>query len=325
MRIEGKRVFVTGAAGFIGGNLCRSLTLVGAEVVGSFHGNRPDTTGVSLWVKGDVADAERIRSLVSEIRPDIIFHLAGEVHGSRDRRSVMGMLKNNLLGTVNVLSAATDIGCERIIVAGSLEEPDAGTADAIPCSPYAASKWAGGAYARMFHALYGTPVAIARLFMVYGQGHQDTKKLVPYVTRSLLLGESPRISSGERLVDWIYVDDVVEGLIAMACAPNICGQTIDIGSGVLSSVRDVVNRLWRLIPSEGVPQFGALADRPMEQVRVANVTRTFILIGWKPRTDLDKGLRLTIDWHRSQMSTSSRSRIGEDHASQSREACSKVI
>jgi nucleoside-diphosphate-sugar epimerase len=92
------------------------------------------------------------------------------------------------------------------------------------CSPYAAAKFAASAYGRMFHALYHTPVTILRLFMVYGPGQQDLRKLVPYVTLALLKGEMPRVSSGVREVDRIYVDDVAAGYLAAATATGVEGE-----------------------------------------------------------------------------------------------------
>ncbi len=88
----------------------------------------------------------------------------------------------------------------------------------VPGSPYAAAKTAVASYGRMFHALYGLPIVHLRVFMVYGPGPQDITKLVPYVTGCLLRGEPPRLSSGTREIDWIYIDDVVEAFVAAAHA-----------------------------------------------------------------------------------------------------------
>jgi hypothetical protein len=113
------------------------------------------------------------------------------------------------VAAANVLVAATEGGVRRLLLAGSLEEPDPHESWPVPASPYAAAKLGAGAVARMCHALYGTPVVWLRLFMVYGPAQPDVRKLIPHVTLSLLRGEAPRLSNGKRLVDWIYVDDVV--------------------------------------------------------------------------------------------------------------------
>jgi len=151
----------------------------------------------------------------------------------------------------------------------------------------------------MFHSLYGLPVAIARIFMVYGPGGQDTSKLVPYVITSLLRGERPRVSSGRRQIDWIYVDDVVRGLIRLAEAQGIDGKTVDLGSGVLTATRDLVQRMCRLIGNGVDPEFDSTRDRPNEPQCVARINDTHQLIRWKPEIDLDSGLERTVAWYRA--------------------------
>ena len=157
---------------------------------------------------------------------------------------------------------------------------------------------AASAYARMCHALYKTPVTIARIFMVYGPGQKDTKKLVPYTILSLLRGSAPRLTSGERPVDWIYVRDVAEGLMAIAHSGGLEGRTVDLGSGSLVSVRQVVENISDIINNAVRPEFGSLAQRPMEQVRKANSQETRDLLGWQPRTSLRAGLEATVQWYR---------------------------
>jgi UDP-glucose 4-epimerase len=182
-----------------------------------------------------------------------------------------------------------------------MEEPSPNEARPAPISPYAASKWASSIYARMFHALYELPVVVLHVFMVYGPGQRDLGKLVPYVTLSFLKGEDPMLSSGERRVDWIYIDDVVEGLIAAALAPGISGRTIDIGTGVLTPVREVVEELHRQTATRAKPIFGALADRPYENERSADAEGSWTGLGWKSRVSVQDGLRATVSWYRERL------------------------
>jgi nucleoside-diphosphate-sugar epimerase len=230
------------------------------------------------------------------VKPDFVFHLASHVWGAPDLKHVLPTFRSNLQTTVNLLTAATEVGCERMVVTGSLVEPEAAT-ERIPSSPYAAAKWASSDYSRMFHALYGLPVVIARVFMVYGPAQQDETKLVPYTIRSLARGEAPEITSGRRQIDWVYVDDVVDGLIALAFAPGVEGDTVDLGSGSLITTAELVEMICSLMKSAVRPRFGALADRPLEPVRVARVADTTALTGWTPRVSLEQGLARTIDWY----------------------------
>jgi nucleoside-diphosphate-sugar epimerase len=115
----------------------------------------------------------------------------------------------------------------------------------------------------------------------------------------LLRGEQPRLSSGLREIDWIFVDDVVAAFLAAAQAPQADGQTVDVGSGELITVRSLVERLADLVGGSTRPVFGALADRPVEHRRVADVARSAEIIGWKPRTPLAEGLNQTVQWFRA--------------------------
>jgi UDP-glucose 4-epimerase len=293
------RVLVTGAGGFIGSHLCRSLLALGADVHGVSRRSAAND-GVAWW-NADLADPHAVHGIMNEVRPGIVFHLASHVSGSRDLAAVTPMLRDNLVTTVNILTAACKTDGPRVLLAGSMEESDAGDAERTPSSPYAAAKAAGAAYGRMFHALYGLPVVNLRTFMTYGPGQRDGSKLVPYVTSSLLRGESPRLSSGTREVDWIYVGDVVDAYLAAALADGVDGTSIDIGSGELVTIRAVVEQLAELVAGGAAPLFGAVPDRPLERVRRAEVEATREAIGWRPGVPLADGLARTVAWFRERI------------------------
>ena len=293
-------VLVTGGSGFIGRHLCRRLRELGAEVHATSRrvmegGPRDDGW---QWHQVDLAQKEAVDGLMDAIQPRVIYHLASHVVGARDRELVKSTFDANLASTVSLLDAAARLGCDRFVQVGSLEEPDLDEPLAAPSSPYAAAKAAASSYGRMFHQLYGTPVVLARLFMVYGPAQMALKKLVPYVILSLLRGETPQLSSGTRPVDWIFVEDVVEGLVRIAQVSGLAGQRVDLGRGELQTIQQVVQTLYRLFERPDVPTFGGLADRPMEQVRQAQVETTAQQLGWSPSVSLEDGLRHTIDWYR---------------------------
>ena len=296
---HGSRVLVTGASGFIGRRLCRRLQELGADVVAA---SRQPAPGERLghWFQVDLTAAETARGLVAEARPDVVFHLASKVTESRERAAVLKTFHANLASTVYLLDAVAEHGCRRIVLTGSLEEPEPGDPVSTPTSPYAAAKWSASAYGRMFHQLWGTPVVLARLFMVYGPEQRDHTKIVPHVITSLLLGSEPRLGSGKRPVDWVYVDDVVEGLLRVGVAPGLEGQQVDLGSGKLVPVRAVVERLYTLLAAGKEPPFGAVADRTMEQVRVARAEESEEQLAWTPNVTLDDGLARTVEWYRAE-------------------------
>jgi UDP-glucose 4-epimerase len=296
-----KRVLVTGGSGFIGRHLCRRLH---AEEVDVHTVSRRalEADGVTSWC-ADLTDRAAVGEVFERVRPDGVFHLASIVSGARGLDAVMPTLEGNLLTAVSVLEAAVEHQCDRVVLAGSMEEPEPSShgAELVPVSPYAAAKLGATTYGSMFHALYGLATVTVRLFMVYGPGQDDWAKLVPYTITSLLRGEPPQLMSGARPVDWIYVDDAVDGLLAAARATGVAGLAVDVGSGELVDVRSVVEMIAELVHAGVDPVFDGIPDRPRERVRTADVDRTQQLIGWSPTMPLRAGLEQTVAWYRGEL------------------------
>ena len=298
--LRGRPVLFTGASGFLGRHLCRRLARLGADIHALTRPettSQPDLPGVT-WHPLDLRaldDPAPLRELVARVRPVVVFHLASEVEGRRDDDLALPMLDANARAAVAVMTAAGESpGC-RVVLAGSVEEP---RGEEPPCSPYAAAKAAATGYARMFHAQWGLPVTVLRIAMVYGPDQPDTRKLVPYVTRSLLDGTTPAISSGTRRVDWVHVDDVVEAFVAATRSPEAPGAVVDVGSGEAVTIAEVVRELARLAGYGGDLGFGALADRADDGARIADPEPAARLLGWRVATPLSEGLAATVAWHR---------------------------
>jgi UDP-glucose 4-epimerase len=295
--LAGTRVLVTGASGLIGSH---ALRLLGpeADVIALSRSPQVSRYG-ERWLRCDLSESGAIAGLLDSERPEVVIHLAGAVRGDRSLAAVTPTLRTNLVSTVELLEAATRIDSRRIVLSGSLlEEPARADAKTIPPSPYGASRWAGSAYGRMFHSLFGTPVVILRPSFAYGPG-QERSKLIPHVITALLDDDSPRLSSGERLLDCVYAEDVARAYIAAATAPGVEGRTIDIGRGVLTSVRRIVQLIVEAVgPTAGRPVFGALPVRPLEQDVRVDVADTARVLGWRATTDLEMGLRRTVEWFR---------------------------
>lgn len=296
MKLENARVLVTGATGFIGSVLAAKLLQMGADVYATSR-NRVDSRSGINWRQGDLSDPAFVETIIQEIQPDYIYHLASHVLGAREFEVVESTFRSNFLSAFNLLLATHKVPCRRLILAGSFEEYNSHADTIIPSSPYTAAKMAASNYARMFHKLYGAPVCMAALYMVYGPGQIDLTKLLPYVILKTLKGESPEMTSGVRKIDWIYVDDVVSALLQMAEAPDIDGMTIDIGSGESITIEEVVKLAMELVDPAVHPKFGSVKDRPMEQERNADVDETLRKIGWRPTTDIRTGLQKTIDYY----------------------------
>ena len=298
------KVLITGASGFLGTHLVQRLCPISGEVHATSRTQRPTLKGGPLWWQTNLEDLGAVRSLFETVKPDIIFHMSGLASAIQTVEFVLPTFHSLLTSTVNLLTVATEVGCQRVVLAGSLNEPQSEDPEMIPSSPYAAAKWAGSAYGRMFHALYGTPLVIVRTFMTYGPG-QDSRKLIPSVVLSLLQGESPKLSSGKWKADWIYINDVIDGFLAAAQMPQIEGAMFDLGSGALVTVRELVEKLVKIVGCSTRPLFGALPDRAFEPARKAEIRKTFEKLGWNPKVSLESGLQQTVEWYRAQCRSSS--------------------
>ena len=177
-RWAGRRVLVTGATGFIGAALTRRLVQAGASVSGVARRNNVTEAGLALHTV-DLSDLAGCRALVAREQPEFVLHTAGHPYAARDLASVVPTFRDNLETTVNLLVTTAEAGVARLVLCGSLEEPEAADADGALSSPYAISKSAATGYARLFHSLYNHPVVVARLFMVYGPGQRALNKLIP--------------------------------------------------------------------------------------------------------------------------------------------------
>lgn len=300
-----RRVLVTGASGFIGRRLTRRLIEADAQVwagVRSLNDRRWIERSVTLpqdvrLLAFDVRDAGAVRSALDQAAPQIVFHLAavGVTDTGVDPFLALAV---NVGGAINLLSVLRerDVDARRVVLVGTCHEYGAReTREGLdPFNTYAASKVAAWAFGRAFWRAHGLPVVTARLFQVYGPG-QPVHTLIPAAVQAALAGRDFPMTAGEQARDFIYVDDAVDGLIAVAAATGIDGQSIDLGTGVTHTVRHVVERIWALTGASGDIQVGALPYRAGGPITLtADAGRTTRLTGWRAQIDLDDGLRVTI-------------------------------
>jgi nucleoside-diphosphate-sugar epimerase len=240
----------------------------------------------------DVRDAAAVASAVGQASPEVVFHLAA-VGATNPRVDPDLALAVNAGGTLHLLKALVGRDVERVILAGTCYE--FGAREAVegldPFNAYGASKVAAWAYGRMYWRAYGLPVVTVRPFQVYGPGQPD-HTFVPAACRAALAGEDFRMTPGEQQRDFITVGDVVDGLCVAASVAGIDGQSLDLGTGQVHTLREVVERIWDLAGAQGRILPGALPYRPGEVMFLAaDADRTARLTGWRASNSLDEGLR----------------------------------
>ncbi len=297
--IRNRRVLVTGAGGFVGLHLCEALLSLGVEVHALSRNAESRRLPASIKAHSvDLRSLNSVKYCLSHIKPEVVYHLAGLVNTRQHLNLVLPTLKNNLVGSVNLFLVLAERKIDRLVVVGSSEEPAAGRLGAVANSPYGAAKEAETDYARMFHSIFSLPMVLARPYMCYGP-RQPIEKIIPYVITSLLTKASPEISSGQRVCDLIFIQDLVMGLILSGFKPGLTGEAVDLGNGVGVTIHDTVNLISELIDVPAKPIFGAIPDRLYETPQIANSDETFRLLAYRPNWSLQEGIKLTIEWYRS--------------------------
>jgi UDP-glucose 4-epimerase len=295
------RVLVTGATGFIGQHLCHSLHAQGAQLVLLQRHARTSPWPGARAVVLDPSERAAIASALQEIKPDLVFHLAGFVSGERGREAMARAFDGNVLFSANILlTCLAHLPKTRVIFTSSLEASNPRLEPAETGSPYGVSKLMVEVLSGTLNELYNAPLFSARLGMVYGPSDPHCDRLVPTVIRALSKREAPHLSSGKRRSDWVYIDDVITGLLAMASAQELLHPALDLASGELHSVREVAELLASIIGATVPIHYDASRDRSYEQERVADMMTTRAALGLTgPATDLRTGLTRTVDAYRA--------------------------
>ena len=302
--LRNRSVLVTGASGYLGSTIVELLLAAGSRVIGLSR-TRPSVE-LDHWEPVDVRDREKIDDVFRRCRPELVFHLAGITNASRVLDRVVAGFDINAFGTVLLLEACKRYGCERFVYCGSMEAPRTQSADA-PASPYGASKWVGTAYTRLFQSVFELPTVILRPFFVYGPGRQPADKLVPYLMQTYLRRGRPRLSSPQRKMDWVFIDDVAEAFLRAACLPQAVGCELDLGTGRLTSICEFVELVRAEFGGGPAPVFDADPSRAAEVSAAADTQAVLAKIGWAATTSLEEGVRRTVHWYRRIASAASAS------------------
>lgn len=307
-------VLVTGAAGFIGSHLTRRLVAEGAEVhaltssVSSIYPDRlRDLRGDITLHEANLTDRTAVEKLVHRVRPRIVLHLGAYTHVGKSWNRVDECIQSNVQGTVNLLEALADVGCERIVntgtseIYGPIDVPFHEDACPQPASPYAVSKYSAEMFCRLGATSYGWPVVMVRPFNAYGPA-QSPDRIIPEVIVRALRGDALPMTTGTQTREFNYVEDIAEGFLAAATAAGVEGQVINLGCGQEVAIRDLATRILGLMGDPVQAEFGALPDRPIEIWRMyGDHSRAHDLLGWQPRHSLEEGLATTIEWYRREL------------------------
>lgn len=314
--ISGRRVFVTGADGFIGSHLAELLVTAGAEVralvyynswnqIGWLSDTDPKLRAGMEIVSGDVRDAGRMGQLVHGC--DYVFHLASLIAIPYSYSAPRSYVETNIGGTINVLEAACAANRITRFVHVSTSEVY-GTAQTVPISeshplvgqsPYSATKIGADKLAESYHLSFGLPVTTARPFNTFGP-RQTARAVIPTIAGQLLSGvETLQLGALHPTRDFNYVSDTAAGLLALALCDEAVGSVVNIGSGQEWSIAQTVRLLCDIVGRdvEIVTDESRIRPDASEVLRLmADTTRLQTLTGWKSQVPFRDGLTRTVDW-----------------------------
>jgi UDP-glucose 4-epimerase len=300
------RCLVTGGAGFIGTALANRLVLEGhlVRVIDDLSTGDPGRLHPEvIFTRGDVRDRPKLWTLLQKI--DCVFHLAARVSVPESVLYPRDYNDVNVGGTVALTEAIRDAGVQRIVLASSATvygpqpaQPVSESAWPHPQVPYAVSKLAAEHYIFALGGLYGITTVALRIFNAYGPGQRVPPvhaPVIPHFVRSLMSGASLVVhGDGSQTRDFVYIDDVVDALIAAADADNVDRTVINVGSGEETSLEALVNTL------------AVLTDRRPEVIHnqqlgggltrlTADLSLARRLLGYKPRVGLREGLSRLVE------------------------------
>ena len=307
------RILVTGAGGFIGSHLTERLVQKGYDVRAFIRYNSQGRWG---WLEespykdqievymGDIRDLDSVRDAVKGV--DIIFHLAALIGIPYSYKSPLAYIRTNIEGTYNVLEAALDEGCSRVVHTSTSEVY--GTAQYVPIdekhplhaqSPYAATKIAADQLALSYYRSFDLPVVVARPFNTYGP-RQSARAIIPTVITQVLKGlHEIKLGNLSPTRDFNYVQDTVSGFLAVAFSERVEGEVINIGSGIEISIGNLVQLISKITGIE----ISIMQDEQRVRPRKSEVERLLCdnnkikkLTDWKTEYSLETGLKETIDW-----------------------------
>lgn len=314
MNWKNKRVFVTGAGGFIASHLLERLVKSGAKVRAFVRYNSRNDFGLVETlpapikkkikvVAGDLRDYDAVYDGMSGC--DIVFHLAALIAIPYSYVHPKEVIETNVMGTYNILNAAKRLKAQKIVHTSTSEVY--GTAVRVPISedhplqgqsPYSASKIGADKIAESFNKAFGLPIAVIRPFNTYGP-RQSARAIIPTIITQALKGDSVWLGALTPKRDFTYVGDTVNGFMKVAESEKSIGQVINIGSGFEISVGELAKKIIQLLNKKVkiVSDRGRLRPPQSEVERLmADNSKAKRLLGWAPTTSIDEGLKHTISW-----------------------------
>lgn len=316
--LNNKKIFITGGAGFIANTLIKHYVANNKiTVYDNFHRDTLSASGLSnhpnvTIIKGDVLDFDLL--LNSMKGADIVVHAAGIAGIDTVIKDPVRTMRVNMIGTSNALEAARMNGItDRFIdfstseVFGSMAFRSSETDSTVAGSAgearwtYAVSKLAGEHLAHAYHSQYKLPVVTVRPFNVYGPGQTGEGAIQIFIKRALNNQEIKIDGDGNQIRAWCFVDDFVDCLIRCIEDPKAVGESFNLGNArAVMTILGLAQTVCRVLKSDSKIVFEAPLSADIA-MRIPNVDKTFNLLGFKAKVDLEEGIEKTAAWIKSNL------------------------
>ena len=296
---------ITGAAGFLGSSLANQLSREGHLVRGldDLSAGDPKALGPDVhFTRGDLSDRPKLWTLLQEV--DVVYHLAARVSVPESILYPRDYNNANVGGTVALMEAMRDVGVRRVVLASSGavygdlgEQPLKEFMTPNPRSPYAVSKLAAEYYVRTIGGLWGIETVSLRIFNAYGPGQHlpaSHPPVVPHYLKQAQRGGTLVVhGDGSQTRDYVYVDDVVSGMVAAATAPHADGSVINIGSGKETSINELIKCVQDVTGSNAEVIYSSKTSGGVSRL-CADLTLAREKLNYRPSIELEEGLRITL-------------------------------
>lgn len=296
---------ITGAAGFLGSSLANQLAREGHQIRGvdDLSTGDPNSLGPDVhFTRGDLNDRPKLWTLLQDV--DVVYHLAARVSVPESILYPRDYNNANVGGTVALMEAMRDVGVRRVVLASSgavygdqREQPLKESMTPNPRSPYAVSKLAAEYYVRTIGNLWGIETVSLRIFNAYGPGQHlpaSHPPVVPHYLKQAQRGGTLVVhGDGTQTRDFVYVDDVISGLVAAATAPNVDGMVINIGSGKETSINELIRCVQEVTGSNAEVIHNPKTSGGVSRL-CADLTLASQKLNYRPSISLVDGLRLTL-------------------------------
>ncbi len=312
---KGKKVLVTGGTGFVGSCVVKKLIVAGAEVCVA---SRPsggivkkmdrlrEVKRIIKMINLDLLDDPAVHDAISTFMPAVVVNAAAVPNSNRTLDALDDQIQGNFITAVNLVKVAAKNKIGKFVHIGSIAEygdspsPFVETMREQPTYPYSLSKIMATHAVLLYGKLSGMATTVVRPAAVFGPTQDFGLMLIPNIIKSAIDGKNFDMNPGDQIRDFVYVEDLVDGILIAGASPHSDQQIFNLGGNKGYKVKDVATMLNKLMGNSIRINFGAEPYRPRDAMECyMDASKAEKILGWRARTPIEIALRQTVNWYNS--------------------------